>query len=184
MSTMKKLQLEQSEITALPSLPPIEPPSPLVFPTFQQLVEADRESQQTTRAAAPRKLNDLFDGMLGTLDPLLADFQASPERYGEETHELLGQMIHGSKSLEQLSESERRLLNLATFDFFQAPKTKPLVPKPILKEAAVKEGSEDEEETEDDSDDDELQASKDKGRGPIPGVDVPVTELPAYWWLS
>lgn len=177
MSTKPRWPQEQSEITALPSLPKLEPPSPPTFPTFQQLVEAERVSQP---AASPKKLNDLFDGILGTLAPLLADFQANPEKYGEETHELLGQLTLGTKSLEQLSPNERRLLNLATFDFYQTPKPKPA--EPLVKEAAV---DEDEELTDElDEAAEEREAANEKGQGPIPGVDVPVTELPAYWWLS
>lgn len=181
MSTKPKWPHEQSEITALPFPPKIEPLSPLTFPTFQQLVEVDRASLPATLSAPPRKLNDLFDGILGTLDPLLADFQASPEKYGEETHALLEQLILGSKSLEQLSENERRLLNLATFDFYQTPKPTPAAP--LVKEAAA----EDDEELVDELDEEveERRAAKnDRGQGPVPGVDVPVTELPAYWWLS
>lgn len=178
MSTKPKWPREQSEITALPSLPALEPPSPPTFPTFQQLVEADRASPPPTSSA--QKLNDLFDGILGTLAPLLADFQASPERYGEETHELLGQLILGTKSLEQLSPNERRLLNLATFDFYQAPKPKPV--EPLVKEAAVDEGEELTDELDEEAE--ERAAENGEGRGPIPGVDVPVTELPAYWWLG
>lgn len=180
MSTKQKWQHAPSEITELPSLPPLEPLSPPTFPTFQQQVEADLASQQAP--PAPRKMNDLFDGILGTLDPLLADFQASPEKYGEETHELLSQLILGSKSLEQLSPTERRLLNLATFDFYQTPKPKP--PAPLVKEAAA-DTEENEPEDELDEEAEERQAAKnEEGQGPIPGVDVPVTELPAYWWLG
>lgn len=176
MNTKPKWPREQSEITELPSLPAIEPLSPPAFPTFQQLVEADRVSPP---AVSSKKLNDLFDGILGTLDPLLTDYQASPEKYGEETHELLEQLTLGSKSLEQLSTNERRLLNLATFDFYQTPKPAP----PLVKEAVAK--VVDEEPTEDFDEEAELRESAhEKGRGPVPGLDVPVTELPAYWWLG
>lgn len=182
MSTKPKWPHEPSETTALPSLPKIEPLSPPTFPTFQQLVEADRVSLQST-SSVPKKLNDLFDGILGTLEPLLADFQESPEKYGEETHELLGQLTLGSKSLEQLSPNERRLLNLATFDFYQAPKPKP--PEPLVKEAEAEDEEDEDPIDELDEEAEERRAAKnDKGRGPTPGLDVPVTELPAYWWLS
>lgn len=178
MSTKKSSQLTPSEITALPSLPVIEPPSPPLFPTFQQLVDQERESLLTT-PGRPKKLNDLFDGMLGDLAPLLADFQEHPEKYGEEVHELLGQLTLGSKSLEQLSESERRLLNLATFDFYQAVPKK--APEPLVKEAEAElDGDIDE------ASDEEARAKTDaeKTEAPIPGVDVPETELPPYWWLN
>jgi hypothetical protein len=179
MNTKQKWPPASSEITALPSLPEIAPLSPPTFPTFQQLVEADRES--LSAPAPTRVLNDLFDGILGTLEPLLADFQEHPEKYSQETHELLGQLTHGSKSLEQLTAHERRLLNLATLDFYSA--TPPKKPEPIVKQAEA-EPEEDEATDELDEEAEERRASKDKGRGPIPGVDVPVTELPAYWWLG
>ncbi len=173
----KNSQDRPSESTEAFSLPEIEPLQPLRFPTFQQLVEEDRAAQSKTPAARP--LNDLFSGMLGTLEPLLADYLAHPEKYGRETHDLLEQLTHGSKSLEQLTPSERRLLNLATYDFFQAvPQKKE---PPLVKEAAPTDPEETAEETE--VEDDSGAEGDAGGSGPVPGVDVPVTELPAYWWL-
>ena len=164
------------------SLPVIAPPSPLRFPTFQELVEADANPSPTSGTPKP-KLNDLFDGILGTLDPLLADYQANPTKYGEETHQLLEQLIHGSSSLERLTTNERRLLNLATLDFYSATKPKAEAPRLPALEAPEEEADG---EAEDDHDEHEKNAHQDtkKPEAPVPGVDVPVTELPAYWWLQ
>lgn len=176
MSTKQSSQHTPSETMAPLSLPAIEPPSPPQFPTFQQLVELDRESLQRTLAAPPRRLNDLFDGILGDLAPLLADYQTNPEKYGEETHELLEQLTHGSKLLEQLSANERVLLNRATFDFYQA--VPPKKPVPLVKQAEAKDPADELEGAESEG------ADAEKPEAPVPGVDVPVTELPAYWWLQ
>jgi hypothetical protein len=195
MSTKQSSPLKPSVDTELPSLPKIERLSPLQFPTFQQLVEEDRASQQVASSPTPKKLNDLFDGMLGDLTPLLTDYQDHPEKYGAETHDLLEQLTHGSKSLEQLSTMERTLLNRATFDFFQAVPKKPEVPTaPAVEEKDdVLDELEKTAEAELDGDTDMLRddeanefagiADAKKPEAPIPGVDVPTTELPAYWWL-
>lgn len=180
MNTKKSSPHAPSETMELRSLPAIEPLSPPQFPTFQQLVEASTESQPVTGSS--RKLNDLFDGMLGTLAPLLADYQETPEKYGEETRPLLERLTHGMTSLEQLSTTERMLLNRATFDYYQAPPPKVEPPKLQLSDEKTELEKlaefEEEFEVEDDV------TTETKGPGPVPGVDVPVTELPAYWWLN
>lgn len=171
------------ETMELLSLPKLEPPSPLRFPTFQEIVESELANLSPTLPTPPTKTNDLFGGMLGTLDPLLADYQATPEKYDVATHALLEQLIHGIKSLEQLSTTERALLNIATLDFFSAvkPKAEPprLLPAESVEEEADPGGEEEQPEY-------EKYAHTDakKPEAPVPGVDVPMTELPAYWWLQ
>lgn len=182
MSTKPNSPPKPFESMELLSLPKIEPPSPPVFPTFQQLVEEDLVSLSSSLVPT-RKLNDLFDGMLGTLDPLLADYQANPEKYGVETHALLEQLMHGSKSLEQLSTTERRLLNLATLDFYAVVQPKVEPPRPVAREMA-EEDAEPDAGAEHDEEEKSASADTKKPEAPIPGVDVPVTELPAYWWLQ
>ncbi len=184
MSTKKSSLPKPFEGMEALSLPKIEPLSPLRFPTFQELVEADLATSRSPTSATPsKKLNDLFDGTLGTLDPLLADYQTTPEKYGVETHALLEQLIHGTKSLEQLSTTERRLLNLATLDFHSAYKPKPEQPRLPPHQLAEEEADAD---TEDREYEEEKTAHADtkKPEAPVPGVDVPATELPAYWWLQ
>jgi hypothetical protein len=162
-----------SSATGALSLPEIKPTLPPHFPTFEELVEQDL-LQQTT-PAPKRKLLDLFDGILGDLSLLLTDFQEHPEKYGEEVHDLLEQLTRGSKSLEQLSASDRRLLNYAVFDFMQDSGPKPEVKKPrklptrklVTKSKAKRRAAR------------SLRKSASKTRKPGPAT----SELPAFWWL-
>jgi hypothetical protein len=158
----------QPGLTSLPEVPPLEAPQ---FPTFQELVDLDATSMKAT---GNRPLSDLFDGTLGDQTRLVEDFQRHPEKYGEESHDLLQRLASGSSSVDHLSPTDRRLLNLATFDFHQAvPPKKPPTPKKSTTSMQNK----------------PLQRTgrfnkpKVKIQKPRPGVDVPVTELPVYWWL-
>lgn len=109
------------------------------LPTIAEIAEKERLQTPSPRRQ-PR--NDLFDGILGTLDPLLADYQEHPDKYGPETHELLEQLMHGNISLEQLSTTERALLNRATFDYVQVPPKKQ--PKPVVLPKSKKPADDDE----------------------------------------
>jgi hypothetical protein len=168
MTTKQPLSEEPSTTTNLTSLqPPVAPPPPQ-FPTFSELVELEAQEQATPKM---RRLTDLFDGTLGDPTLLVSDYQRNPEKYGDEVKGLLEQLMQGSKSVERLTTSERRLLNLATFDYFQAP--------PLKKEPPVTHGS--------NKGKPRPQAPRKaapKREKPRPGIDVPVTELPAYWWLQ
>lgn len=166
MTTKKRSRNKPTYGSELTSVPPIEPLKPLSFPTFAQLVEEDAQSQ--SQGPKSKKIQGLFDGMLGDLGRLLLDFQESPEKYGAEVQPLLEQLMSGSTSVERLSTSERRLLDLATYDFFQ--------PKPQKKETPRVAPKTTEEQT--------YRREKAETPRPRPGIDVPVTELPAYWWLS
>lgn len=158
-----------SIITAPTSLPPLETPQPPSFPTFTELVEEDLAQQETPRT---KRLLDLFDGTLGDPTPLIVDYQKHPEKYGQEVHDLLEQLMQGSKSVEQLTKAERHLLNLATWDYYSAV--------PLKKDPPTTHGS------------NKARPKRPsrqrkvvpKRAKPRPGADVPVTELPAYWWLQ
>lgn len=156
----------------LPSIPNLLPPEPPQFPSFKELVELDRAEQLQPQKT--RRLSDLFDGTLGDPTLLVADFQRHPEKYGEESQEFLGQLASGTKSIKHLTSHERHLLNLATFDYYQTPTPKPkvttaqraatkLTGKPTRRKRIRR----------------KVQKPK-----PRPGVDVPVTELPVYWWMQ
>lgn len=165
MNTKTQSEELQSSTSSLPSLKPLAAPTPPNFPTFAELVEEDRKAQLSPQR---KKETDLFDGILGDLTLLVSDYQRHPEKYGIETHDLLEQLMHGSKSIEHLTTHERRLLNLATFDYYQAvppkkDKQKPTRAAPQRRSSAH---------------------VKAKSEKPRPGIDVPETELPAYWWLS
>jgi hypothetical protein len=168
MTTKQPLSEEPSTTTSLTSLQPLVAPPPPCFPTFSELVEQDSQEQGKPKT---RRLADLFDGVLGDQTLLVSDYQRHPEKYGEEVRGLLEQLMQGSKSAEHLTTSERRLLNLATFDYFQAA--------PLKKEPPVTHGS--------NKAKPRTQAPRKaapKREKPRPGIDVPVTELPAYWWLQ
>jgi hypothetical protein len=154
----------------LPEVPPLEAPQ---FPTFQELVDLEAT---TTRETGSRRLSDLFDGTLGDQTRLVEDFQRNPEKYGEECHGLLRRLESGSSSVDHLSPEDRRLLNLATFDFHQtAPPKKPATtPKksPVSMQAKPRQRT------------GRFNKVRVETQKPRPGIDVPVTELPVYWWLS
>lgn len=143
----------------LVGLPPIQPPMPPAFPAFEELVAEDAQRQPPTA----KKLSDLFDGTLGDLTLLVSDYQRSPEKYGEAEQALLEQLMHGSKSLGRLSSSERLILNMATLNYHQADR-----PQRVRKPDPPRKPT---------------RAKPRKRQEPRPGLDVPVTELPAYWWL-
>lgn len=165
MTTKPPSQKASSNDTSLPflePLPPLVPPSPPTFPRFSDLVEEDLLSQQVR----PKKRDTgLFAGYLGNPQILIADYQAHPERYGSETHALLEQLMHGSTSVERLSEAELRTLDLATFDFFQAvPPKRERQPGVVRKTAS---------------------ASQRRSRIRKPRMPrAAATELPSFWWLA
>lgn len=145
----------------------IRPPEPLLpptFPTLQELV-MEQEIQQRTPPSRHRLL-DLFDGILGDLAPLLEDFNLHPEKYGVAQTQLLEQLASGSTSLEQLSPSDRLVLNLAVFDY-----SAPAVPAPPSQ--SKKASAEDDDDEGYENEEPESQSE-----------DVPETELPAHWWLG
>lgn len=157
---------------SMPSISPLLPLEPPQFPSFKELVELDKDEQLQPQKR--RRILDLFDGTLGDPTPLVDDFQRHPEKYGTESHELLGQLASGTKSIEHLNDHERRILNLATFDYHQT-----LPPKkatdPIKKVTAKMTGTPTRRQR--------IRRKVQKPK-PRPGIDVPATELPAYWWLQ
>lgn len=165
-SSFKKLSAQ-----AIESIRPLEPALPPAFPTFQEMVLEDAIAARTP--ATSRRLLDLFDGTLGDLAPLLADFNQYPEKYEAAQTQLLQRLESGSTSIEQLSQSERLVLNFAVLDYLTPPVVKPPAPEPPLAKQAAAERDE-----WDDSD-----AYKNEEPGTQPG-ESPETELPAHWWLQ
>jgi len=157
-------------LVKLPSIPSLQPPEPPRFPSFNELVSMDREEQLQPKKS--RRLLDLFDGTLGDPTLLAEDFRRHPEKYGKESHEFLEQLASGTKSVEHLNEHERRLLNLATFDYHQAPAPKKTDPIQRAAAASSKNGT------------GRRRVRRANRPKPRPGIDVPVTELPAYWWMQ
>lgn len=101
------------------------------------------------------------------MEILATDALEGPEKYNAQAVVLLNEMLDGKKSTKSLTDEERRLLDQATLDFATYTPPKQAAPLPAralpARVARESEGTEDAE--------------------PTPGVDVPVTEAPAYWWL-
>lgn len=166
MTTKKPSSKVSSPVTNLPFLEPLAPlvpPSPPTFPRFEDLVEEDAKNQM--KPPTKRAPTDLFSGFLGNHIPLIEDYQKHPEKYGVETHELLELLMQGSRSVERLDANERRLLNLATLDYYQsAPAKREGKNKTLSKTAAPK-------------------SRVSRIRKPRPQRPVRA-ELPAFWWES
>lgn len=151
------------------SMNPPEPPSPPTFPTLQELALEAEIAARTPPTR--RRLLDLFDGTLGDLAPLLADFSLHPEKYGADQTQLLEQLASGSISVERLNPSQRLVLNLAVLDFLKAT---PLEEPPTRKTKQAAAESED-------LDADESYKNEEPETQP---GESPETELPAHWWLQ
>lgn len=139
----------------LPFLKPLEPTSFPDFPTLAQLAEVPEQEA--------KKETSLFDGLLGDVGALHDDMVRHPEKYDRRTSELLTQLASGSLPPKNLTPEERRLLDMAVMDYAQAPR--PRAPGPARANQQPK------------------KAPAKKRADPVPGRDVPVTELPPYWWL-
>jgi hypothetical protein len=155
--------------TSSESLLRLEALPSLKFPKWDEIVD-----KKTFEVLIPHELGEapkpqgLFSALLKDHVEILAtDAIEEPEKYNPEAVELLNEMLGGKKSPQSLTDSERRLLDQATLDFATYTPRKQAVPAPsrALPARAAKET----ESTED--------------AEPIPGVDVPVTEAPAFWWL-
>ena len=170
-STRRSTSRENVPVPGLTCLPEIQPPIFPEFPTFQELVKQHEESSSET---VSRRLSDLFDGTLGDQTRLVEDFQKYPEKYGEECRELLQRLESGSASVKHLNPNDRRLLNLATLDYHQSvpPKKSPTPENSTAKESRPVQRVQ------------RVKRQKPPIERPRPGLDVPVTELPVYWWLS
>jgi len=167
-STRRSTFQENVPVPGLTCLPEIQPPIFPEFPTFQELVKQHGESSSET---VNRRLSDLFDGTLGDQTRLVEDFQSCPEKYGEECRELLQRLASGSASVKHLNPNDRRLLNLATLDYHQSvpPKKSPTPKNSAAQETRPAQ---------------RVKRQRPPTERPRPGLDVPVTELPVYWWLT
>lgn len=152
----------QSSLTSLPTTRAYQ------FPKLNEIVDpVTMEVLLPSESPEPVQPQGLFNGLMrGHVEILAQDILDHPERYSPEALTLVQQILERQKSLETLAPSERSVLDRATLDFatFVPPSVKherkPPPPKPRVRTqvAAVEE--------------------------PVPGVDVPVTEMPAYWWLK
>lgn len=150
------------------NLEPLAPLSPLSFPKFHELVNPKTfEVARETGPAVSSQPQGLFNGLLrDDFTVLYQDATENPGKYDEQTLGLLMQLVQGATKVRELTESERRLLDKATIDFASYVPPKP----PPRKEPPAP-----------------TRASSDKtpvSAPPIPGIDVPETDTPAYWWLQ
>ena len=161
MSTWKDSSLTES----LEPLAPLLAPS---FPKFHELVNP--KTFEVAREVGPSVSSQpqgLFNGLLrDDFATLYQDATENPSKYDEQTVGLLMQLMQGAIKVRELTEAERRLLDKATIDFasYVSPKAAPKkVPPPPA------------------------QTSSDKTpvtAPPTPGIDVPETDTPAFWWLQ
>jgi hypothetical protein len=150
-------QKSSSPDTELPFLRPLEPPTFPSFPTLKEMAEERERAQK-------REETGLFDGLLGgNVGALYEDWIRHPDKYERRTSELLTQLASGSRSLKELTPEERRLLDSAVVAYAQAPALR-RAPRRALSQPK--------------------QARKRTKRvEPVPGRDVPITEMPPYWWV-
>jgi hypothetical protein len=150
---------------ALPDWMQPIPNSAPSFPSFNELVEQDRIKPEPVSA---RRFG-LFETLLGgNVQALKADLDQYPDKYQPELAGLLELLLAGAKTLRDLTDQERALLDAAVIDYASSPKPKqPVSVRPRLT-------THEEPQTRQRPAEDE----------PRPGVDVPADlEMPAYWWL-
>lgn len=167
MSTKSSELLNLQPQLELPFLKPLSSPSFQKFPTLYELAN---ETQQTQR---PREVG-LFEGLLGNPAVLYEDVLKSPGKYDERVSQVLAELTSGSKNLSALSTEERGLLDQAVLDYSQVSR-KPVTPTP---RASVSSSTSKEK-----APTRARKSRRTKAEEPRPGIDVPVTELPAFWWL-
>ncbi len=138
------------------SLAPLAPLKPKPFPNLFELASEDRQSQKVVS-----RQRGLFEELLGRPEALFIDSLEFPEKYEEQTSRLLRSLVSGERRLEDVTAEEMALLDRATVDFASAPPPAKKVEQRRTaaprREAAV--------------------------AGPVAGEDVPLTELPPFWWL-
>lgn len=151
---------DSSQLEGLAPLPSLVPPS---FPKFRELV--NHSTFEVAPEAVPEaRPQGLFHGLLrDNYEALHRDAADNPDKYTGEARELLLQLVQKSKDVRKLTSAERSLLNRATLDFasYVSPRTvQKAPPAPARKKA-----------------------ERPVPPPPRPGVDVPETDMPAYWWL-
>jgi hypothetical protein len=135
----------------------VQPIPPLKFPTLAELAsEPEPQAQQ----ARPQSLFSL----IGDPAALFNDLLSYPDKYERGTDELLQQLVHGQKKVDELDERDRNLLNAAVLSFVQTPRRRaPELPKSRKPELELEE------------------AELDEHGAPIP-TELDLPEAPPRWW--
>src|SRR5882724_2193894 len=138
---------------ALPTLQSLPPLEPLRFPSFQDLVAADREMQLMTTKPVTKDPG-AFTAFLGDPRILLDAWVTNPDVFDPRLGDLLIALVAGQKKLEELSPAEMALLNSATMEFAQYRPPPPVKkPEPLKDPFADLEQAADEEEAADEEGD-------------------------------
>lgn len=136
------------------------------FPKLDDLVDPKTFRLSTPEdPSPPTRPQGLFEVVLQNhIDILAADAEESGEKYNPQALPLIRDVAEGKKTLQSLSEPERTLLDQATLDFATYVPPKQEQPRPVLKPRVES-------------------APAEEDADPTPGVDVPITEARAYWWV-
>lgn len=162
---MSRRQRQSSTSNAFSAMMGLLPPQPPKFPKFAELVDPKTFEVAEVSGEPVRKETGLFYGLLGDdVRALHQDATENPDKYDDHTVGLLTQLVQGAKDVRALSRQERDLLDRATLSFasYVSPPKAPKVQRPVVEKTAAEEPM------------DAL---------PTPGIDVPETNAPAYWWL-
>lgn len=154
-------------LSPLPSLPTL--PKLLEFPLSLSALEPTEQSPPTSTG--------LFLSLLRDPAVLYRDYLDHPEKYDEQTAQLLMELISRTKTLETLTPEDMELLNKATMNFAQP--TRPL-PKKQSNErysASVQQTSSESKEEED-----EVEWHGPNMRLPPMEIPVDIPTVPTKWW--
>lgn len=135
----------------------LQPLEPLKFPTFAELA-----SEVTP--PPPSRPQTLFN-IVGDPTILFSDLLDNPEKYEAGVDELLQELVHKRKRMDELSAQELQLLNRAVVAFMQAPARKP-PPAPTRRAPPEPEPE---------------AFDLDEQGAPMPAeIDLP--DAPSFWW--
>lgn len=111
------------------------------FPSLEQLLD-QQNPHPFLRLSEPPPRRSPTHGLLqellgGRLEVLIADAERHPDRYDEDTKDLLEILAAGTKTIEKLNPTEQLLLNRAVIDYAAfKPRAKPKPPAPPKVKAA------------------------------------------------
>jgi hypothetical protein len=122
----------------------------------------------------------LFETYLGNLSALYEDAHRHPDKYEEDTRELIDRLMHQNKGTEGASPQEKEMLDKAVLDFLGSapPQPEPSTPKEDVGAAEQSPVSLEEERGVWAPPPEEIPSEGIPGAG-----DVPAGATKPYWWL-